>query len=113
MNYLIEFVPACTYTAKALMENHYNTFLDLIKHSQTGNTFTSEAEMYHFEEKYVNTTTRLNNMTKRAPKYLKNEIGSLPFCETASTLRLSSISKESLTKCRLFEYLITPKGIIF
>ena len=96
-----------------MMKNHYNTFLDLIKHSQTGNTFTSQDEMSHFEEKYVNTITWLNNMTKRAPKYLENQIGILPFCETASTLTLSSISNESPTKCRLFEYLITPKGIYF
>ena len=93
------------------MKNHYKTFLELLKHSQTGNTFTSQEEMSHFEEKFVTTTTRLNNITKRAPKYLSNEIGILPFCETASTLTLSMISNDSPTKCKLFEYLITPKSI--
>ena len=103
--------PACSSTAQSLMKNDYNTFLDLIKHSQSGNIFTSQEERAKFEENYVNTTPILNGAKKRVPKYMQSQIGILPFCETATSLTLTSVSRNYPSKCELFDLTITPKGI--
>ena len=77
---------------------------------QVGYTFDSETERSEFEAKFANLSYFLPDVRNIHSKYLKNEIGALPFCQTASALTLSQASKEYATTCNLFRTLLTANG---
>ena len=66
--------PSCLNTAKKLLPDNYSTFIDLIKHSQLGNT-TGNGEMSaDFEQKYINSSVFSTNLKMARPLSLSDQV---------------------------------------
>ena len=57
-----------------------------------GYTFTSDDEKISFVKEYVNLTDYVEEFSSSDPIYLNNQIGLIPFCETATALTLTKKS---------------------
>ena len=75
-----------------------------------GYTFTSDDETISFVKEYVNLTDYVEEFSSSDPIYLNNQIGLIPFCETATALTLTKKSQTRPIGCDYFEPIITPKG---
>ncbi len=104
----------CNNTIDKLLKTSYETFIDVVKHSQFGNTFLTNESRSDFDFKYANKTSILPIQSKtEAPQFLTDQLGFLPFCETASKLSLSALSAAQPSKCTNFEPLVTAKGLCY
>ena len=62
---------ACTYTAQELIKDNFERFLDLIKHSQIGNTLQDLEAETEFVEEYINRSKFFKGIKTQDQKYLK------------------------------------------
>jgi hypothetical protein len=99
--------------AQSLIQDKYETFLDIIKHSQTGNTTLTLKERTTFFQKYINTSSFMRQVKTTISPFLLNQTGIIPFCEKASKLKLHGISLKAPLVCKLFHPVLTSKGFCY
>ena len=90
---------------------HYDILLDIIKHSQLGNTTPTAADRQEFFEKYVQRYYFIETLNKTEPIFLQDELKFLSFCEIGSSEVVSRISNMDSSQCILFEPTVTAKGL--
>ena len=104
----------CINTIEKLLKTSYETFIDVVKHSQFGNAFQTNESRSDFEVKYVNKSSILPIQPKIVPPlFLTDQLGLLPFCNTSSKLSLSNLSAAEPTRCDIFEPFVTAKGLCY
>jgi hypothetical protein len=103
----------CSNIAQSLIQENYETFFDIVKHSQTENTTQTLEERSDFFQKYVNKSSFLRQFNTTMSPFLLNQTGIIPFCETVSKLKLHGISLKSPFVCTLFRPVITSKGFCY
>ncbi len=94
-----------------LLPQQYETLLDIIKHSQLGNTTQTADDRRQFFDKYVKNAYNLKALNKTEPKYLENDLNLLSFCYLGSTLDLNQKSDNWPDMCNLFQPCVTGKGL--
>jgi hypothetical protein len=104
---------ACTNSTQKLLEYDYETFLDIVKYSQIGNTTPNSDAHSDFIKKYVNSSIFQSNTNYEKPIFLTGQIGIMPFCETVTKQNLSSFSLQDPSKCTHFDPILTAKGLCY
>jgi hypothetical protein len=94
-----------------LLPQEYETLLDIVRHSQLGNTTPSVNDRIQFFEKYVKNAYNVKTMNKAEPKYLENQLAFLAFCDIGSSLGLNRKSELWPDICNLFQPSVTGKGL--
>ncbi len=94
-----------------LLPQQYETLLDIVKHSQLGNTTPLAGDRKMFFEKYVKNAYNLKTLNKAEPKYLENDMKFLSFCYIGTSLDLDPKSEGSPDICNLFQPSVTGKGL--
>ena len=96
-----------------LLPEHYDVILDILKHSQLGNTTPTEEDRKQFFEKYVDKSYFLSSMKKAQPQYLENDLKFLTFCGTQPGSWLTKVTEWDPSSCEGFEPTVTGKGLCF
>jgi len=94
-----------------ILPKHYDILLDIIKHSQLGNTTPTAADRQEFYEKYVEKSYFIDPLNKTEPIFLQNELKFLAFCEIGSSEAVSRISNMDSSRCQLFDPTVTGRGL--
>ena len=108
---MLEENKACINSLQKLLVEHYDTFIDVVKHSQIGNTHQNEESLLKFEQKYINKSIIKTKTKPVRPIYLNDQLTMMPFCEIAPKLSLSNISLLDPTKCKLFDAIPFQNGL--
>ena len=106
-----EYEPFCTKRAFKLLRGNYSMFLDLMKHSQIGDTMPSPEERVDFEEKYIYNPEFWFGLKPSRPQYLNKQTGQIPFCQIAPNYDMPETGERELLKCNYFKKTITAKGL--
>ena len=104
---------ACINSLQTLLVEHYDTFIDIVKHSQIGNTHQNEESFLQFEQNYINTSIFKTTTKPVRPVYLNDQLTMIPFCEIAPKLSLSNISLMEPAKCKLFDPFPAQSGLCY
>jgi hypothetical protein len=102
----------CFNMAQTLVQENYETFIEIIKHSQAGNTTPTIQERSEFQQKYVNSSRFMRQLNTISP-YLQDQIVIIPFCETVSRIKLHGISSKFPLVCSSFYPVVTSKGLCY
>ena len=78
----------------SLLPQHYDTLLDVVKHSQLGNTTQTEEDRVNFYKKYVERAGNIASLRKTMPKYLESKWRLLDFCAFGSSPVIDAKSNE-------------------
>ena len=102
--------PCLSHLGKRLLPQHYDILLDVIKHSQLGQTAFEEDNSNSFQEKFVAKAFNLKEFRKAIPTHLKDDPKLFEFCAFGSLFRIWDILEHNLPQCSLFDPTITGKG---
>ena len=96
---------------KEILPKRYDILLDIVKHSQLGDTNPTVDGKSLFMEKYVNNFSFIENLTKSEPKFLTNELEYLDFCKLESSLKITAAAKNEKAECTMFRPTVTGRGL--
>ena len=98
---------------KSLLPQHYDTLLDVVKHSQLGNTTPTADDRAYFYKNYVEKAVNIALLQKTIPKYLESNWRLLDFCAFGSSPEMEKKSLELPNQCDLFQTTITGQGLCY
>jgi hypothetical protein len=104
---------SCCNVLDKIKNSDYETFIEIVKLSDGQMGCSGENLSNEFESKYVNLSALPVQTPMQRPTFLADQVGMMPFCETATKLSLSSISASQPAKCTHFKPVVTAKGICY
>ena len=97
-----------------ILQDNYDTYMELMKHSHPGYTFESDEGMLDFEAKFANVSMYVPGLNNSRPMNMdETQVGFLPFCAVASSLMLSKMSVNIPKACDLFQPGVTARGLCY
>ena len=103
---------SCGSLMSPLLHESFETFLDMMKHSQVGNTTKTQEERSSFVRRYFNNNPLFSEATLRT-KGFTDHMGMMPFCQFGSMSNLTSLSLRKMRECNYFDRIVTPKGFCY
>ena len=100
-----------SHLGEILLPQHFNILLEVIKHSQLGQTTLAENPYNTFQEKIISKNFHLNKFRMVRPEHLERDPKLFEFCSFGSSIQLSDVSEYHPALCTLFETTITGKGL--
>jgi hypothetical protein len=83
---------SCGSLMSPMLKENFETFLDMMKHSQVGNTTKTLEERNSFVERYFNKNPIFAEATLRTTDFY-DHMGMMPFCHFGSMSGLNSITR--------------------
>ncbi len=95
-----------------IMKNKYESFLDIVHHSESENSIQTKEQKQKFENDYL-TNILFKQSKPRRPTYLNDQTGMIPFCSKVPYSNLSIVSALKPSTCDLFHRHLTPNGLCY
>ena len=103
----------CHNSTQKLLEARYDTFVDVIMHSEIKSSLNTEESRIKFKEKYLKGLMVALNMStlKLKPMFPTTRVEMIYFCDFG--MEQGDINNTSENNCSLFQPFLTPKGFCF
>ncbi len=95
-----------------MMQESFETYLDMMRHSQVGNTTKTPEERNTFVQRYFINNPFFTEATLRTNGFV-DHMGMVPFCQYGSMSNLNTLLPKQMRECKDFDLIVTPKGFCY